>query len=61
GYDFRAMNDGYYEAGLQVDNLLRSGFTGFGVAVFYRMGPSMLPAFEDNIAAKVTLGFAFGN
>ncbi len=61
GYSFTALNSGYYEAGLQIDNLLRLGFTGFGVGAYYRMGPNTLPETMDNLAVKVTIGLALGN
>jgi hypothetical protein len=56
GYSFSALGEGYYEAGFQLDNLLRSGFTGLGVGAFYRVGPNSLPDAWDNLALKVTLG-----
>lgn len=56
GYTFSALGEGYYEAGFQLDNLLRSGFTGLGVGAFYRFGPNSLPDALDNLALKVTLG-----
>lgn len=56
GFTFTPLRQGYYEAGIQLDNLLRSGFTGLGVGVFYRLGPYSLPDAVDNLAVKVTLG-----
>lgn len=61
GYSFTPLTDGYYEAGLQIDNLLRMGFTGIGVGAFYRMGPSSLPDAMDNLAVKATIGLVLGN
>ncbi len=61
GYTFSALEDGYYEGGLQIDNLLRSGFTGLGIGAFYRLGPQAFPDAMDNLAVKATLGLAFGN
>ncbi|MCB0769719.1 MAG: carboxypeptidase-like regulatory domain-containing protein [Flavobacteriales bacterium] len=59
GYTFRPLNDGYYEAGLQIDQVLKMGMTGFGVGAFYRLGPYALPEAMDNLALKMTLTFAF--
>lgn len=59
GYGFTPLAEGFYEAGLQIDNLLRSGFTGFGVGAFWRFGPLALPEAMDNLAVKATMGFAF--
>lgn len=56
GFTFTPLRQGYYEAGIQLDNLLRSGFTGLGVGAFYRLGPYSLPNAWDNLAVKVTLG-----
>ena len=58
GYTFNAMDDGFYEAGLQIDALLRSGISGFGVGAYYRFGPNSLPDAMDNLALKLTVGFA---
>lgn len=54
-FSFRPLR-AYYEAGLQVDNLLRMNFTAFGVGAFYRLGPETWPRWQDNLALKVTLG-----
>lgn len=59
GYGFAPMRDGYYEAGLQLDNLLRSGFSGFGIGAYYRFGPNSLPDPIDNLAVKATMGLVF--
>lgn len=56
GYIFKDAREGYLEGGLQLDNLLRSGFTAFGVGAFYRFGPNALPDLADNLALKLTLG-----
>jgi hypothetical protein len=56
GFTFSELNSGYYEAGLQIDNLLRSGFSSFGIGAFYRLGPNAFPDPLDNLAVKLTLG-----
>lgn len=58
GYTFKALDGGYYEVGLQVDDILRSGFTGIGVGAYYRLEPS-LPSTGDNLAFKLTLSTNF--
>ncbi len=55
GYTISALDDGYYEAGLQLDNLLRSSFVGIGFGAFYRMGPNSLLEAWDNLALKLSL------
>ncbi|HMN05543.1 MAG TPA: hypothetical protein PKD45_07435, partial [Flavobacteriales bacterium] len=59
GLDFTPLRDTYLESGLQIDNLLRSGFTGLGVGAFYRYGPYAMPKAADNIAVKLAIGFVF--
>lgn len=59
GYDFTPLADGFFEAGLQIDNLLRSGFTGLGIGAYWRFGPHTLPEAIDNLAVKASIGLAF--
>jgi hypothetical protein len=58
GLAFTPLAKGYFESGLQIDNLLRLGFTGFGVGAYYRYGPYALPKPADNLAVKITLGYS---
>lgn len=57
GYAFTPLDGGYYEAGIQVDQLLRSGITGLGIGAYWRFGEHALPEAMDNLAVKATLGF----
>lgn len=50
---------GYFESGLVIDRLLSSGFSGFGVGVFYRYGEYALPDESDNIVVKLSASFVF--
>jgi len=59
GYSFTPLDDGFYEAGIQIDNLLRSGFTGIGIGAYWRFGPFALPEPVDNLAVKASLGLVF--
>lgn len=54
GFAFTPMR-AYYEAGVQLDNLVRMNFTGFGIGAFYRLGPETLPRWQDNLALKLSL------
>jgi hypothetical protein len=56
-YDFKVPEKGYYESGLIVENLLKSGLTGFGIGAFYRYGPYSFDAVEDNFVYKISLTF----
>lgn len=57
GYTFSALQGGYYEAGLQLDDLLRSNLVGFGVGFYYRLGENAFPGAKDNLAIKLSMGF----
>lgn len=50
---------GFMESGVYIDNLLKAGFTGIGIAAFYRYGAYELEKTEDNIVVKLSVGFSF--
>lgn len=58
GYTVRAPLDGYYEAGLQIDNVLHLGLLRLGVGAFQRLGSEAFPEAIDNLTVKLALGFA---
>jgi hypothetical protein len=59
GYPVKTVEKGYYESGFQLNNLLRSGITGFGLGIFYRYGPYSYPKAKDNLAYKFTMSILF--
>jgi hypothetical protein len=59
GFEFKTPDEGYFESGLIVDNLLSSGFMGLGVGAFYRYGTYQLPKMSDNFFYKVSLRLNF--
>ncbi|MCB9182807.1 MAG: carboxypeptidase-like regulatory domain-containing protein [Flavobacteriales bacterium] len=59
GLGFTPLREGYYEAGLQVDNVLNLGLTGFGIGAFSRFGPYAAPEALDNVVVKATVGLRF--
>lgn len=59
GLSFTPLRHGYYESGLLIENLLRSGFTSLGVGAFYRYGPYAFPDAGSNLAVKLVLGLSF--
>jgi hypothetical protein len=59
GLDFTPLRKGFYESGVMVDNLLRFGFSSFGVGFYYRYGPYAFPDQGDNFVVKATAGYAF--
>lgn len=53
--DFSTFEKGYYETGIKLINLLKSGFSGVGIGGFYKYGPYNNSTWKDNFIAKVTL------
>jgi hypothetical protein len=45
---------GFFESGLELNNLYVSGFSGFGIGAYYRHGAYAFPEFKNNLAIKVT-------
>jgi len=58
--DYKTMEHGYYESGLQINNLLNLRIYNLGIACYYRYGPYGFKNGWENIAAKFTLNFNFG-
>ena len=54
GLSYKTMNKGYYESGLQIDNILLSSFSGIGIGIYYRYGPYSLDGFRNNLAIKLS-------
>ncbi len=62
--EFQTLQNGYYESGLIIQQLLRFkifniGYIGFGAGGFYRYGPYHLPELLDNFALKGSVSFSF--
>ena len=55
--DFKTLEKGLFESGIQLNNLLES--FGLGVGAFYRYGAYQKEDWEDNIAVKITSVFNF--
>lgn len=58
-YSFNVPENGYYESGLLIENLLVSGFNGFGIGAFYRYGPYAFDELSDNFVYKLSITFNF--
>lgn len=52
---FKTMEQGYYESGLMINNLVKLQLFNVGVGAVYRYGAYSFPDFKDNIAYKFTL------
>jgi hypothetical protein len=55
--ELKTINNGYFESGILIENLLRQWFIGYGVGVLYRYGPYSLNKTIDNFAFKFTISF----
>ncbi|MBA3663485.1 MAG: carboxypeptidase-like regulatory domain-containing protein [Bacteroidetes bacterium] len=53
------ISKGYSEAGLRFKNLIKSGVSSFGAAVFYRYGNYAYETIEKNLTYKLVIGFVF--
>jgi len=56
GVQFKTMEKGYLESGLEINRL----FKGFGLSAFYRYGPYQLNTWSDNLAIKLTYRLSLG-
>jgi hypothetical protein len=56
GIDFKTLNKGFFESGIELNKI----FNGFGLGGYYRYGPNHLSKFEDNIAIKLTFVLDLG-
>jgi hypothetical protein len=55
GIEFKTLEKGYYESGLELNKLIPAGFAGIGVAAFWRYGPYSHEKTSDNLVLKFTL------
>jgi hypothetical protein len=51
----KTMEQGYFESGIQLNNLLKINFSGYGIGVYYRYGPYSFNRSIENFAFKLTL------
>lgn len=57
--EYKTMENGYFESGFLVNNLLDLGVYSIGVGAFYRYGPQSYASFIDNAAFKFSIVFPF--
>lgn len=53
----KKMNKGYFESGIQINNVLKLNFQGYGLGVYYRYGPYSRSKPIENWAFKFNLTF----
>ena len=63
GLPLKTLENGFFESGLVLDNILRfnmfnTGYLGIGGGAFYRYGPNQLPGQMDNWAFKVAFMYS---
>lgn len=61
--EFKTKEKGYFESGMQFDNILKInyvnlGYLGFGTGIFYRYGYYSNFNFKDNLAFKITMTYS---
>ncbi len=56
---FRTMEQGYFESGLLLNNLLNLQFTGMGFGAYYRYGSYAFTRWQDNLSLKFSLTVPF--
>ncbi len=54
---YNTLEKGYFESGLMLNAILKSGVSGIGFGVFYRYGAYELPNVWNNFAWKMSLNF----
>lgn len=58
-YTFKTMEKGYYESGLELNNIVKASFTQLGIGAFYRYGPYAFSQPLDNLVVKFTVYTTF--
>jgi hypothetical protein len=56
---FKQANKGYFESGLQINNLLVLNTGGYGIGGYYRFGHYSTSEWKKNLALKLTLSLLF--
>ncbi len=57
-FEFESVEKGYFETGVVINNIIRSGFYGMGIASFYRYGPYAFDSTIDNIVLQMSLNIS---
>jgi len=51
-FNFKDYRKGFYESGIEINNLLRVGYISWGAGIYYRYGPYRFNSIHDNFAYK---------
>lgn len=58
-YPLNTATKGFYESGVQINNIYKINFAGYGVGVFYRYGPYSNSEPLKNLIVKLSINAAF--
>ncbi len=56
--EYKTLNKGYYESGILLNSILKSGFSNIGFGIFYRYGPYAFDKVSDNFSYKISLKYS---
>ena len=56
---FKQANKGYFESGIQINNLLVLNTGGYGIGGYYRLGNYASSEWKKNLAVKLSLTLNF--
>lgn len=59
GIEFKTLEKGYYETGVIIDKIVNQKLFGYGIAVYYRLGPYALAKTADNFSYKLAFRYNF--
>ena len=59
GITFKQANKGFFESGLQINNLIVLNTGGYGIGGYYRLGNYASSKWKENLAVKLSLTFVF--
>ncbi|MDQ3100905.1 MAG: DUF5686 family protein, partial [Bacteroidota bacterium] len=55
GYSFTSLKKGYYEAGLEINNIIRTSTLGYGIGIFTRLGVHRSADPWNDLAVKLVM------
>jgi hypothetical protein len=59
GINFKQAKKGYFESGIQINNLLILNTGGYGIGGYYRFGNYASSKWKENLAVKLSITLNF--
>lgn len=59
GLSIQSYEKGFYETGLLINSLIKSGFSSIGLGIFYRVGPYAANNVKSDLAVKLSIAASF--